>query len=436
MGEDSATPTRRIAIACMVGTAVEFYDFYIYGTAAALAFPTVFFPHLSPAMGTIASMGTFGAAFISRPLGAVVFGHFGDRLGRKTTLVATLLIMGLSTVAVGLIPSAAAIGIAAPLLVLTLRVLQGFAVGGEWAGSALLGAEYAPAGKRGQFGMFTPLGVGVALVLSSSTFLVVNTTIGQASHAFVEWGWRVPFLLSTVLIGIALYVRINIRETPVFAAQRAPSRAPIAEVVRRQPVSIVLASGSVVAVFAFVFMAGTYLANYAHSRLALSSNAVLWAGILGGLAWTAVVPLSAWMSDRFGRRPVILCGWILGLPWSLAIIPLIETGNAALFAVAIVGIYAVAALAYSPMTSFIPELFPTRYRYSGAGLAMNLAGIVGGAGPPLIAHPLTDRYGSWVIGQMMAVLVIISAVSTYLLPETKGTSLDANENRLTTTPSR
>ncbi|SPM32396.1 MFS family permease [Mycobacterium rhizamassiliense] len=419
----------------MVGTAVEFYDFYIYGTAAALAFPTVFFPHLSPAMGTIASMGTFGAAFISRPLGAVVFGHFGDRLGRKTTLVATLLIMGLSTVAVGLIPSAAAIGVAAPLLVLTLRVLQGFAVGGEWAGSALLGAEYAPAGKRGQFGMFTPLGVGVALVLSSSTFLVVNTTIGQASQAFVEWGWRVPFLLSAVLIAIALYVRLNIGETPVFTAQRAPSRAPIAEAIRHRPGYVVLASGSVVAVFCFVFMAGTYLASYAHSRLALSSNAVLCAGILGGLAWTAVVPLSAWMSDRFGRRPVILCGWILGLPWSLAIIPLIQTGNAALFAVAIVGIYAVAALAFAPMTSFIPELFPTRYRYSGAGLAMNLAGIVGGAGPPLIAQPLTHHYGAGAIGLMMAALVVVSLVSTYLLPETKGTSLAANESRPATTRS-
>lgn len=417
----------------MVGTAVEFYDFYIYGTAAALAFPTVFFPNLSPALGTVASMGSFGTAFVSRPLGAAVFGHFGDRMGRKKTLVATLSIMGLSTVAVGLIPSAAAIGIAAPLLVLILRLLQGFAVGGEWAGSALLGAESAPADKRGQFGMFTPLGVGVALVLTSLTFLLVNITIGQTSHAFAQWGWRVPFLLSAVLIAIALYVRINIGETPVFTAQRAQSRAPIAEAIRHQPGYIVLASGSVVAVFCFVFMGGTYLASYAHSRLALSSNAVLWAGLSGGVAWTAVVPLSARMSDRFGRRPVILSGWILGLPWSLAIIPLIETRDAVLFAVAIIGIY---ALAYAPMTSFIPELFPTRYRDSGAGLAMNLAGIVGGAGPPLVAQPLAHRYGDWAIGLMMAALVIVSLVSTSLLPETKGTALDANQGRPVTAPPR
>jgi metabolite-proton symporter len=435
---DPATPPRRVAIACMVGTTVEFYDFYIYGTAAALAFPSVFFPHLSSAIATIASMGTFAAAFASRPVGAAVFGHLGDRLGRKATLVATLLTMGLSTVAVGLIPGTATIGMAAPVLVVLLRLLQGFAVGGEWAGSALLGAEYAPASKRGRYGMFTPLGIGVALILTSLTFLVVNATIGETSHAFLEWGWRVPFLLSAVLIAIAFYVRINIGETPVFAAHRAsskPPRAPIAEVIRRQPRYIILASGSFVAVFAFVFMAGSYLANYAHTHLALSPNTILLAGILGGLAWTAVVPLSAVMCDRLGRRPLILSGWALGLPWSLAVIPLIDTGNPVLFSVAIVGIYAIAALSYAPMTSFVPELFPTRHRYSGAGLAINLAGVVGGAVPPLIADPLVQRCGSWAIGVMMATLVVVSLVSTYLLPETKGTSLDDTQRRPVPTPS-
>jgi metabolite-proton symporter len=421
----------------MVGTAVEYYDFYIYGTAAALTFPTVFFPNLSHTMATIASMGTFAAAFVSRPVGAAVFGHFGDHLGRKATLVATLLIMGLSTVAVGLIPDAATIGVAAPLLVLTLRLLQGFAVGGEWAGAALLGAEYAPATKRGQYGMFTPLGVGVALVLTSLTFLAVNATIGEKSHAFIEWGWRVPFLLSAVLIAIALYVRINIAETPVFSAQRASSklpRAPIAEVIRRQPGNLVLASGSVVAVFAFVFMGGTYLTSYAHHHLGLSRNMILFAGILGGLAWTAVVPLSASMCDRFGRRPIILFGWALGLPWSLAVIPLIDTGSPVLFAAASVGIYAIAGLAFAPMTSFVPELFATPYRYTGAGLALNVAGIVGGALPPLIAGPLVYHYGSWAIGPMMAILVLVSLACTYRLPETKGTSLDNTPERPAPTP--
>src|SRR6202453_3173867 len=207
---------RRVAAACLVGSAIEFYDFMIYGTAAALVFPTVFFPHLSPALGTIASMGTFASAFVSRPIGGLAFGYFGDRLGRKKTLIATLLIMAVSTMSVGAVPSTATIGVAAPLILVALRLVQGFAVGGEWAGSALLSAEYAPAGRRGLFSMFTLLGGGVAGIMSSLTFLGVNVTIGEYSPAFLQWGWRVPFLISSVMIALALYVRLNIDETPVF----------------------------------------------------------------------------------------------------------------------------------------------------------------------------------------------------------------------------
>jgi MFS family permease len=217
---------KRVAAACLVGSAIEFYDFLIYGTAAALVFPTVFFPHLSPAMATIASMGTFAAAFLSRPLGAAVFGHFGDRLGRKKTLVATLLIMGLSTVAVGLVPSAAAIGVAAPLILTCLRLLQGFALGGEWAGSALLSAEYAPTAKRGFYGMFTLVGGRAAIVLSSLTFLSVNYTVGEKSAEFTQWGWRLPFLLSAALVGIGVFVRLKIDETPVFTDEKARNLIP------------------------------------------------------------------------------------------------------------------------------------------------------------------------------------------------------------------
>jgi MFS family permease len=211
------TPMRRVATACLVGSAIEFYDFLIYGTAAALVFPTVFFPQLSPAVGTIASMGTFGAAFLSRPIGAAVFGYFGDHLGRRKALVAALLIMAVSTVTVGLVPSTTAIGAAAPLILVALRLLQGFAVGGYWAGSALLSAEYAPADKRGRYGMFTHLGGGTALVLSSLTFLGVNFTIGEGSAAFMQWGWRLPFLISAGLIVVALNVWFKIGETPLFA---------------------------------------------------------------------------------------------------------------------------------------------------------------------------------------------------------------------------
>src|SRR3954466_1170008 len=214
--ESPRSSMKRVAAASFVGSAIEYYDFYIYGTAAALVFPKVFFPHLGATMATVASMATFAAAFLSRPVGAAFFGHFGDRLGRKSTLIATMLIMGLSTVAVGLVPGAVSIGMAAPLILLMLRLVQGFAVGGEWAGAALLSAEYAPAKARGRYGMFTQMGVGSGLVMSSLLFLIVNKTIGESSGAFLHWGWRIPFLFSAVLIAIALYVRMNVAEPPGF----------------------------------------------------------------------------------------------------------------------------------------------------------------------------------------------------------------------------
>ncbi|MGO9157120.1 MFS transporter [Mycobacterium sp.] len=417
---------RRVAAACLIGSAIEFYDFLIYGTAAALVFPTVFFPQLSPTVATLASMGTFGAAFLSRPVGAAVFGHFGDRLGRKRTLVVTLLIMALSTVAVGLVPSTAAIGTAAPLILVALRLLQGFAVGGHWAGSALLSAEYAPAARRGRYGMFTLLGGGTALVLNSLTFLGVNFTIGEDSPAFMEWGWRLPFLISAGLIFIALYVWLNIEETPLFVEEKARDlvpKAPLAEVLHLQRREIALAAGSVLGSFAFVYMAGTYLTNYAHSHLGYSRNVILIVGVLGGLASIASVALSATLCDRVGRRRMMLVGWAGCLAWSFVVIPLVDTGKPVLYAVAIVGMYAIAAIGSGPTAAFIPELFSTRYRYTGSALAVNVAGVVGGAVPPLIAGTLRATYGSWTIGLMLAALTLASLVCTYLLPETHGTAL-------------
>ncbi len=420
------TPMKRVATACLVGSAIEFYDFLIYGTAAALVFPTVFFPHLSPSVATIASMGTFGAAFLSRPVGAAVFGYFGDHLGRKKTLVATLVIMALSTVTVGMVPSTAAIGVAAPSILIVLRLLQGFAVGGHWAGSALLSAEYAPAAKRGRYGMFTLLGGGTALVLNSLTFLGVNYTIGENSSAFMQWGWRLPFLISAALIIIALYVWLKIDETPLFAEEKARNlvpKAPLTEVLHLQRREIALAAGSVLGCLGFVYMAGTYLTTYAHSHLGYSRNVILFVGVLGGLASIAFVALSATLSDRVGRRRMMLLGWAGCLPWSFVVIPLMDTGKPILYAVAIVGMYAVAAIGSGPTAAFIPELFATRYRYSGSALAVNVAGVIGGALPPLIAGTLLATYGGWAIGLMLATLALASLVCTYLLPETNGTAL-------------
>ncbi|OCB38888.1 MFS transporter [Mycobacterium malmoense] len=413
----------RIAAACLVGSAIEFYDFLIYGTAAALVFPTVFFPHLSPTVAMIGSMGTFAAAFLSRPLGAAVFGYFGDRLGRKKTLIATLLIMAVSTVTVGLVPSTATIGMAAPLILVGLRLLQGFAVGGEWAGSALLSAEYAPTGKRGRYGMFTLLGGGTAGVLSSLTFLGVNVTIGENSPAFLQWGWRIPFLVSAALIGIALYVRLNIEETPVFAEEKAHNlipKAPTAEALRLQRREIALAAGSMMTAFGFVYMGNTYLVMYAHSHLGYSRGFIWSVGAVVGLVSIVCVALSATLSDRFGRRRIMLLGWMGCLAWSFVVIPLIDTGKPVWYVVAIVGMFAVTAIGSGPTAAFVPELFATRYRYSGSALAQNLAGVIGGALPPLLAGTLLATYGSWAIGLMLGILALISLACTYLLPETNG----------------
>jgi metabolite-proton symporter len=423
----SPTPMRRIAAACLVGSAIEFYDFLIYGTAAALVFPTVFFPHLSPTLATIASLGTFASAFVSRPIGAATFGYFGDRLGRKKTLIVTLLLMAVATVSVGMVPSTAAIGTAAPLILVALRLLQGFAVGGEWAGSALLSAEHAPEGERGRYGMFTLLGGGTAGVLSSLTFLGVNFSIGENSPAFMEWGWRIPFLISAALIGIALYVRLRIDETPVFAEEKARNLvpAPIAEVLHVQRREILLAAGSIVGGFGFAYMGNTYLTMYAHSQLGYTRSFIWAVGALGGLASIVFVALSASLCDRVGRRRMMLLGWAGCVPWALVVMPLMDTGKPALYAVAIVGMIAIAAIGSGPTGAFIPELFATRYRYSGSALAVNLAGVVGGALPPLIAGTLQASYGSWAVGPMLAILALASFVCTYLLPETKGTALQS-----------
>ena len=418
---------KRVAMASFVGSAIEYYDFYIYGTAAALVFPKVFFPHLGTTMATVASMATFAAAFLSRPVGAAFFGHFGDRLGRKSTLIATLLIMGLSTLTVGLVPGAATIGIAAPLILLTLRLLQGFAVGGEWAGSALLSAEYAPAKARGRYGMFTQMGVGSGLVMSSLLFLVVNQTIGESSHAFTEWGWRIPFLFSAVLIAIALYVRLNVGETPVFAAQKAraevePAR-PLAALFAHQRREVVLAAGTMIGFFTLGYMANAYFMSYAHTHVGFSPDVVLAVGLLGGVVVVVFNAISSILSDIYGRRRVIMTALALGVPWAFVVMPLIATGNVALFALAMSGTYAIAASSYGPMAAFIPEIFGTRYRYSGAGVSLNLAGLVGGAVPTIIAAPLLATWGPLAIGVMMAVVVLVSLVCTRLLPETKGVAL-------------
>jgi MFS family permease len=420
------TSMKRVAMASFVGSAIEYYDFYIYGTAAALVFPKVFFPHLATTMATVASMATFATAFVSRPLGAAFFGHFGDRLGRKSTLIATLSTMGLSTFMVGVVPGSATIGMAAPLILLTVRLMQGFAVGGEWAGSALLSTEYAPAEGRGRYGMFTQMGVGSGLIMSSLLFLAVNKTIGEASAAFVHWGWRIPFLFSAVLIVIALYVRTHVAETPVFTEQKARDATPVrplASLFAHQRREVVLAGGSMIGFFTLGYLANAYFMSYARTHVGFSPDLILGVGLLGGVIVVVFNALSSILSDISGRRRVIMVALAVGVPWSFVVMPLIDTGNAALFTLAMSGTFAIAASSYGPMAAFIPEIFGTRYRYSGAGLSLNLAGLVGGAVPTIVAAPLMATWGAAAIGAMMAAVMLVSLLCTLLLPETKGIAL-------------
>jgi MFS family permease len=274
--------------------------------------------------------------------------------------------------------------------------------------------------------MFTPLGAGGGALLASLTFLGVNHTIGEHTTAFMQWGWRLPFLVSAALIGIGLYVRLNIDETPVFAeekARHAVPKSPLAELLRQQRRQVALATGSVLGCFAFAFMIGSYLATYAHTNLGYSRNIVLFASVLGGLAEISFVALSATLSDRVGRRRVILIGSVACLPWSFVVIPLMDTGKPICYVVAIVGMQGIAGLGFGPRAAFIPELFPTRYRYSATALAGNIAGVAGGAMPPLIAGTLQATFGGWAIGVMLATIALVSVVCTYLLPETTGTAL-------------
>lgn len=419
------TRARRVALASYVGSAIEYYDFFIYGTAAALVFPVVFFPHLSPLMATIASLGTFAAAFLSRPLGAAVFGHFGDRIGRKNTLVFTLVIMGACSVGVGLIPSTDTIGIAAPLLLITMRLLQGFAVGGEWAGAALMSAEQAPQGRRGYFCMFTQLGLGTALVLANLVFLGVHSAFGDAESAFLQWGWRIPFLLSAVLLAVAIYIRLHVEESSVFAESAAEEHAgvPIAQAFRAQGREIVLAGGAVVSLFMLAFQVGTYFPNYAATHLHYDEDLILLVGVIGGFTSIAFVAASAILSDRLGRRRVLGFGAALALPWTLILFPLVESGDPARYGIAIIGTYAIIGIMMGPLAAFIPEIFATRYRYTGAGLSYNVGGILGGAIPPVLSPMLLSSYGSWAIVAMMAGFAAVTLVSVLLLSETAGRGL-------------
>nr|WP_067457957.1 MFS transporter [Nocardia alba] len=439
---DSAIPEttnrrklRRVAAASSIGTTIEFYDFFVYGIAAALVFPAVFFPGTDPATGTIASFAIFAVAFFARPVGAALFGHFGDRIGRKRTLVWTLLIMGLATVAIGLLPGYSSgvfgfftggIGIWAPALLVSMRFLQGFAVGGEWAGATLLTAEYAPQGQRGRYAVFPQLGPAFAFFLASGTFLAVALTVGDRSAAFLEYGWRIPFILSFALVGVGLWVRLTVEETPVFTAQleldgksdRISKGIPFFDVIRDQWREVLLAAGALASLFSLFYMGTSFLTSYG-SSMNLGRPFILGMGMVAAVVFGVSTAVSAVWSDRIGRRRLILVSCGLAVPWSLALFPLLDTGSRSAFAVGLLGTLIIFGVAYGPAGALLPELFHARHRYTGAGLAYNLAGILGGAIPPILAAKLIVSGPTIFVGVMLSALSAVSVLCTMAMSETK-----------------
>ena len=427
---------RKIALTALAGTSIEWYDFFLYGTAAALVFPKAFFSaDMPPAVALLASFSTFAVGFIARPVGGIIFGHYGDRIGRKRALVVALLLMGAATTLIGCLPSYAAIGAWAPILLIVLRFAQGIAIGGQWGGAVLLATENAPPSKRGFYGSFAQVGAPVGVILANLAFLIVsaNTT----PEAFLEWGWRVPFLASVVLIGIALFIQLRLEETVEFlrlqkneaggrttagSPSRPATRSPVIEALRTHPKQIALAAGAFLAVqvpfyilIAFVIAYGTGPAGPGVSR-----DTMLSAVLVGAVAMIPALLISAAWSDRHGRRGIYITGAALLAAWSFAIFPLLDSGSFLLISVAIAVGQVLVAMMYGPQAAFLTELFSTSVRYSGASLGYQLGAIIGGGFAPIIATALLAKYQNTVgISIYMAIACIITIISTALLSERK-----------------
>ncbi|MGN8027391.1 MFS transporter [Microbacterium sp. 22242] len=403
----------------VIGTSLEWYDFFLYGTAAALVFNHVFFPTVDPLIGTLLAFGSFAVGFVARPIGALVFGNLGDRLGRKRILVVTLMIMGISTMLIGVLPGYAAIGVLAPIALTLLRFIQGFGLGGEWGGAVLMSLEHGDPKRRGFAASWPQIGVPLGLLLANGVLTLMLWLTDDA--AFLAWGWRVPFLLSAVLVAIGLWIRLRVTESPEFeklAAEGCRVRFPILEVLRTQRRELLIATGSRigtdVAFYIFVLFVVTYLTQ----MVGLNQSAATLVVLASAATMVVFIPVLGALSDRVGRRPVYLAGAIGAVLWVFAFFPLLDTHNLPLIVLAdFIGMLCWAAM-YGPLAAFTTELFPANVRCSGASLGFQLSGILGGALAPIIAVALYGRFHSWLpIAVYVAVMLAITIVSVMVARE-------------------
>ena len=415
-----APSVTRIALASFIGTAIEFYDFYIYGMAAALVIGPVFFPGGNPTTQALSAFLTFAVAFLTRPLGAALFGHFGDRIGRKTTLVASLLVMGISTTLIGVLPGYEVIGAWAPALLCLLRFGQGIGLGGEWGGAALLATENAPTGKRGWYGMFPQLGPPVGFLFATGSFLLLAYFLTE--QEFKDWGWRLPFLASSILVIIGLYVRLAIAETPVFTnllKQRQRVVFPLKEIVKHDSAPLVLGALAMVVCYALFYISTVFSLSYGTTTLHIPRQQFLGMLSMAVLFMAAATPLSAWAGDHFGRRPVLLVAGSASFLSGFALQPMLESGSPLLITVFLSLELFLMGATFAPMGALLPELFPPALRYTGAGTSYNLGGILGASFAPYIAQRLVTEGGlSWV-GGYISLAAAISLIAVYLMRETR-----------------
>ena len=408
---------RRILFASLIGTTIEFFDFYIYATAAVLVFPQLFFPASEPTAATLQSLATFALAFFARPLGSALFGHYGDRVGRKATLVAALLTMGISTVLIGLLPTHAQIGVAAPVLLALCRFGQGLGLGGEWGGAVLLATENAPPGKRAWYGMFPQLGAPLGFLCSTAVFLLLAHFLDEAQ--FMAWGWRVPFLASAALVLVGLWVRLRITETPAFQQtldRDERERLPMATVLTRHGGTLVIGTLSLMATFVLFYLMTVFALSWGTSQLGYGRQEFLMLQMVGVLCFAATIPLAAKFADRRGRRRAMILATIGIIVFGLLFQPLFAPGaegRVLLFLCLGLGLM---GLTYGPCGTILAEMFPTPVRYTGASLAFNLAGILGASPAPYIATRLAGAHGIFAVGGYLSAMATLTLLALLLVP--------------------